>query len=105
MKTYVKILLIITIACGLIAWVRDSFDIGHIARTLPFCSGNDVPLSYTLGSISLVLLMFWGLRRLRKLGQDNDDQQDDSPTAGSDNDEPRYEYDNEGYYEQDRHNS
>ena len=105
MKTYVKILIILMIACGLIAWVRDSFDIGHIARIFPGCSGSDVPLSYTLGSISLVLLMFWGLRRLKKLGQDNDDQQDDSSTAGSDNDEPRYEYDSEGYYEQDQHNS
>ena len=85
MKTYVKILIILMCAGGLIAWVRDSFDIGHIARVLPGCSGSDVPLSYTLGSIMLVLLMLWGLRRLKRLGRDNGNQPDDNSNAGPGN--------------------
>ena len=78
MKAYVKILLVIVIICGLMSWIRNSSDFGHIARTLPFCGGRDVPLSYTIGSIFLLLLLFWGFRRLKKIGRDDNDQPDDN---------------------------
>ena len=97
MKAYVKILIIVMVTCGLIAWIRNSFDFGHIAKTLPFCGGSDVPLSYTLGSIFLLLLMFWGFCRLRRLGNKDDDRYEDSP----DDYETDYEYQDNSYYEED----
>lgn len=86
MKAYIKILLVMVIVGGLISWIRNSSDFGHIARTLPFCGGRDVPLPYTIGSIFLLLLLFWGFRRLKNLDRDDDDQPDDN---------------HEGYYEED----
>ena len=59
-----KITIILVIIVSLILWCRSDYDIGHIARVLPFSSGNH-PGLYNLAAIVLIVLAFRGLARLR----------------------------------------
>jgi hypothetical protein len=93
MKAYIKILIIIVITFGLTGWIRNSFNFGHIARTLPFCGGEEVSPLYTVSSAVLLLLMFWGFHRLKKPEQTNDQYEintDDHETDYQENDDSYY---------------
>ena len=45
----------------------------HIARVLPFCSGNPIQWSYELGGLAMLVLFIWGLHRLRRNNRHDDD--------------------------------
>ena len=93
MKAYVKILIIIVITFGLTGWIRNSFNFGHIARTLPFCGGEEVSVPYAIGSIVLLVLLFWGFHRLKRPEQPDDRYEiklDDSETDYQENDDSYY---------------
>ena len=101
MKAYLKILIIVTITFVLIAYIRDSFDFGHIARVLPWCSGSEDQLGYPLGSIVLLILMFWGFSRLKRLGRKDDGTSEELWTTDRDDYETEYDYDDRSYCEED----
>ena len=87
-----KIAVVIVVISCLIAWCRSSFDFGHIARSLPF-SGGHRPGIYDVGAVVILLLLLWGLSRLRggagSAGQtDFDDDVSDEPSyEGNDDDD------------------
>jgi len=60
-----KIAIILVIIVSLILWCRSDYDIGHIARILPFSSGHR-PSLYDLAAIVLIGLAISGLARLRR---------------------------------------
>ena len=87
---FAKIALIIVLIFSLVSWVRsDHGDFGSLVKTLPFCGGHKVSF-YDVGAIALIVLLFWGLSRLKSSGQKEDD------AADSD-----YEYEEDGGWEQD----
>jgi hypothetical protein len=89
----IQIALILMVTFSIIAWARSDFDFGHIAKVLPFCSGNEPSLWYDLiGGTSLVLLCLWGLGRVGRLGDG-----DKTPPQQDDADEGSYEDDNPDY--------
>ena len=93
MRAYIKILIIIVVSFGLVGWIRNSFNFGHIARTLPFCGGKEVSLPYTIGSIVLLVLMFWGFQRLKRPEQPTDQYEikpNDHETDYQENDDSYY---------------
>ena len=78
MRTF-KTTLILLSALALAVWLRASVDFGHIARSLPFSSGHR-PGTYDVGSIVVILLVLWGLSRLRstaKRSKEAEDPNDD----------------------------
>lgn len=102
MKAYVKILIIITVTFGLIVWIRNSFDFGHIAKTLPFCGGHE-PGIYDFGAVALIVLMFWGFSRLSRDSETEDDTYEES-YDDYEMDYDEYEdsrYEDSGYYDKD----
>lgn len=59
-------LVTLTIALGacMIRFIRQGADF-HIARILPFAGGHP-PGLYDVGAIVMILMIFWGLGRLRR---------------------------------------
>ena len=83
--TAAKITMILVAIFSLIFWVRsDHGDLGNLVKTLPFCGGHK-PSVYDVGAVALIVLLFWGLSRLKGSGQTDDD------TSADD-----YEYDVDG---------
>ena len=72
---YAKLVVALIIISGLILWCRRSVDFGHIARSLPF-SGGHRPGIYDVGSIVVILLVLWGLSRLRSAGKRSEEAED-----------------------------
>lgn len=66
-----KIIGVILLLGALIGWVRHGQDVGHIARSLPFCGGHK-PGFYDLGALAVLGLVLWGLSRLRNAGKSDD---------------------------------
>ncbi len=65
---YAKLAVALIIISSLVLWCRRSVDFGHIARSLPFSSGHR-PGIYDVGSIVIILLVFYALSRLRSTGK------------------------------------
>ena len=78
MKT-AKIIVVILIVGAVIGWARHGHDVGHIAKSLPFCGGHK-PGVYDLGGLAMLGLCLWGLSRLRNAGK-SDDSDDESSMA------------------------
>ncbi len=70
-----KIAVVIVIIASLILWCRQSFDFGHIARSLPF-SGGHRPGIYDVGTVAVLLIMLWGFSRLNSRGRRTDETVD-----------------------------
>ena len=66
-----KIVVVILLVGGLICWARHGHEVGHIARSLPFCGGHK-PGLYDLGGLALLGLALWGLSRLRNATKSGD---------------------------------
>jgi len=60
-----KITVILVIIVSLMLWCRSDYDIGHIARVLPFSSGNH-PGLYDVAAIVLIGLAISGLARMKR---------------------------------------
>lgn len=60
-----KITLIVLVAACVLAFVKSGM-VFHIAKALPFCSGNPIEWDYDLGGVAMVVLFLWGLHRLRR---------------------------------------
>jgi hypothetical protein len=63
-----KLVLILIVTMGLILFVRGGRDF-NLVKSLPFCGGHK-PGFYDFGAIALVVLMLWGLGRLKQSGQE-----------------------------------
>jgi hypothetical protein len=59
-----KITVVLLLILTSMIWVRFGQDLGHLARTIPFCSGNP-PSLYDFGALALVIMCFLALRRLK----------------------------------------
>jgi len=64
----IKIVLVVLVVALLINFVRGG-DHSHITEALPFCSGGE-PSFYDFGATAMLVLLFWGLRRLKRLDRD-----------------------------------
>jgi len=61
-----KVTIVLLLILTLMIWVRSSGqDLGHIAKIIPFCSGNP-PGLYDFASLILIAMCFFGLRRLKQ---------------------------------------
>ena len=70
----IKITLILLVASSVFAFVKSGM-VFHIAKVLPFCSGNPIVWSYEIGGLVIIGLFIWGLRRLnRNRRKDNNEQ-------------------------------
>jgi len=88
-----QIVLILVVTFSIIAWARSDFDFGHIAKVLPFCSGNEPSFWYDLvGGASLMFLCLWGIVRVSRLGDDEKEppRRDDADTDGYEDDSQDY---------------
>ena len=65
-----KITFIIILAAALIVFLREGRTF-HIAKILPFCGGFK-PSMYDAAAIALLLLMLWGLGRLKRRDTSDD---------------------------------
>ena len=61
----IKITLILLVAGCILAFVKSA-EVFHIAKALPFCSGNPIEWDYDLGGVAMIVLFLWGLHRLRR---------------------------------------
>ena len=59
----IKVTLIILVAASTLAFVKSDL-VFHIAKVLPFCSGNPIEWGYELGALAILVLFFLGLHRL-----------------------------------------
>jgi len=83
-----KLTIILILILALMIWVRSSGrDLGHLAKIIPFCSGNP-PSLYDFGALALVILCIAALRRL-KHAQTADTQTPDSSHDSEDNQQPQ----------------
>lgn len=80
-----KLTMILLLILALMIWVRGGQDLGHLAKILPFCSGNP-PGLYDFASLVLIAMCFFGLRKLkraqeaaREAQESRDDAQDNYP--------------------------
>jgi len=81
-----KLTILLLLILALMVWVRSSGqDLGHLAKILPFCSGNP-PGWYDFGALILIAMCFFGLRKLkraqeaaREAQESRDDAQDNQP--------------------------
>jgi hypothetical protein len=67
----INITLIILVAASILVFVRSGM-VFHIAKSLPFCSGNPIEWGYDLGGLAMIVIFLWGLNRLRR-NQGRDD--------------------------------
>jgi hypothetical protein len=70
-----KIAIILLVILTLMIWVRSGQDLGHLAKIIPFCSGNP-PSLYDFGALALVIMCFLALRRLKRANEDERELQD-----------------------------
>ena len=82
-----KITLVLLVVLGLMIWVRSGQDLGHLAKIIPFCSGNP-PSLFDFGALALVIMCIVALRRL-KHAQTADTQTPDSSHDSEDNQQPQ----------------
>jgi hypothetical protein len=68
----IKITLILLIGGCIYRFVTSGKSF-HIARTLPFCSGEPVNRMYEIGGLVMLGLFFWGLYRLNRNTKDDDE--------------------------------
>ena len=61
----IKVTLIILITASILVFVKSGM-VFHIAKVLPFCSGNPIEMGYELGGLAILVLFFLGLRRLHR---------------------------------------
>jgi len=61
----IKITLIILVVASILAFVKSGM-VFHIAKVLPFCSGNPIEWGYELGALAILVLFLLGLQRLRR---------------------------------------
>ncbi|MGB2966839.1 MAG: hypothetical protein WBD14_05435 [Phycisphaerae bacterium] len=82
-----KITLVLLVVLGLMIWVRSGQDLGHLAKIIPFCSGNP-PSLYDFGAIVLILMCIFALRRLKQT-QEAEREAQDSSHDSEDNQQPQ----------------
>ena len=83
-----KLTIILIIILTLMVWVRASgHDLGHLAKIIPFCSGNP-PSLYDFGAIVLILMCIFALRRLKQT-QEAEREAQDSSHDSEDNQQPQ----------------
>lgn len=66
-----KVILVLIICFAFINFVRDGSDFA-LPRILPWCSGYR-PGTYDLAAVILLILLVWGVSRLRRFGTDKSD--------------------------------
>ena len=64
---------VIAITLGLLTWIRGDQYNCDIRTILPFLDGRETSI-YTFGSLVLIGLGFWGIHRLYRNPQPDDDQ-------------------------------
>lgn len=69
----IKVTLILLIASSVFAFVKSGNSF-HIAKVLPFCSGNPIRSGYELGGLAIISLFIWGLYRLNRNNREDDDE-------------------------------
>jgi len=70
-----KIAIILLVILTLMIWVRSGQDLGHLAKIVPFCSGNP-PSLYDFAALALVLMCFLALCCLKHAHEDERGFQD-----------------------------
>ena len=84
-----KVVLIVLFCAVLINWIRGGQDF-HLVQVLPFLGGHKPGIYDAAGLVMLLVLLPWGLRRLRRRGEEPevaedpwfaDDDDDDSSDA------------------------
>lgn len=68
----IQIAIVLLIAATVFLFITGG-KIFHIAKVLPFCSGNPIQWSYEIGGLAMLVLFFWGLHRLRRNNRHEDD--------------------------------
>jgi len=81
-----KLTLLLILILALMIWVRSGQDLGHLAKIIPFCSGNP-PSLFDFGALALVIMCIATLRRL-KHAQAADTQTPDSSQDADDSEQP-----------------
>ena len=66
-----KVILVLIVCFTLINFVRDGSDFA-LPRILPWCSGYR-PGIHDLAAVVLLILLAWGISRLRRFGSDKSD--------------------------------
>lgn len=69
----VKITLVLLIVGCIYKFITSSGKPFHIARTLPFCSGEPVEGIYEIAGFILIGFLLWGLFRLNRNTKDDDE--------------------------------
>ena len=69
-----KLVLVLLVTMGLIVFVRGGRDFS-LPKALPFCGGHK-PGFYDFGALCLIVLMLWGLGRLRRTGDEPAEKQE-----------------------------
>ncbi len=67
----IKIAVILLIGGGIYRFVTSGQSF-HIAKTLPFCSGNPVNGIYEVAGLVMIGLFLWGLYRLNRKNEDDE---------------------------------
>ena len=67
----IKITLILLVAATILVFVRSDLAF-HIAKSLPFCSGDPIDWDYASGALTMLVLFVLGLYRLRRNQRDDD---------------------------------
>ena len=67
----IKVILILLIASSVFAFVKSGMTF-HIAKVLPFCSGNPIERNYELGGLVIIGLFIWGMYRLNRNNKKDD---------------------------------
>ena len=71
MKAITLTLIILITACFL-NFLRKSVDNFHIAEIFPFCDGREVSPEYAIGGVVILLILLWGILRLKRGSDDRD---------------------------------
>ena len=69
----IKITLILLVASSVFAFVKSGMSF-HIAKVLPFCSGNPIQGGYELGGLAIIGLFIWGLYRLNRNNREDNNE-------------------------------
>jgi len=67
----IQIIIVLLIAATVFLFITSG-KVFHLAKVLPFCSGNPIEWSYELGGLAMLVLFFWGLHRLRRHNRRDD---------------------------------